>query len=171
MDIESPTPDPLDIEIAKVEAAIAGLGREIDKLRIQRDALKLAASLRPVLVGSILPGGASRPTISKLLALKGSTTRGKAPGAINNSWRLTLSRVVEEGNNFLSPDLWAAAAKEVGVELQPKAARDWLYRGGGAKRGYVERRGDTYRVSDLAIEKFGLKAPKPPSEDTDDDFL
>jgi hypothetical protein len=94
--------------------------------------------------------------------------RGKAKGTISNQWRTVMGHLVEQGNQALPYDLWTVAAQKCGYTLDVKAVRDWLRRGVGAQQGFIERHGDTYRVSALAIEKFGFKTAEPPPEVTGD---
>ncbi len=62
-------------------------------------------------------------------------------------------------SHYLTPGLWAVASRECGYEVSAKAVKDWLYRGGGATAGYVERQDDSYHVSQLAIDEFCLAKP------------
>ena len=162
MDTPLPTVDQLDREIAALEASVAEKERELEGLRLVLNTLKRAASLRPA---AVTWSGSAELHGSVAVAGKGFIAhgaRGKTAGSINNTWKRILGRVVAEGNVFLTPDLWALAASVIGISVSEKAAKDWLYRGGGHTGGYVERQGNAYRVSDLAITRFNLRPPALP---------
>jgi hypothetical protein len=153
-------PDALSQEIADLELAALQKERELELVRIELKALKRAAELRPISYHEVGHGSVAHAQSYVVRSPHHGGPRGKLAGTINNTYRETMRRVVEEGNNYLTPDLWAVASKECGYELSVKAARDWLFRGGGAKSGYVERSGNSYRVSALAIDRFGFKRPE-----------
>jgi repressor of nif and glnA expression len=75
--------------------------------------------------------------------------------------------MVEEGNNLLSPQEVARLATSRGFgEFEIKAVRHRLRR--LVDMGFLEPVRQTYRVTPAAIQRFGLKAAKPPPEDASD---
>ena len=138
--------------------------RELAERQITLAALELAATLRPRSLngGGAYVVGASLPRAEAAARPTGS--RGKAPGTISNQWRAIMGKVVVDGNQAWTPDLWALAATETGHPMETKAARDWLRRAAEGPYGYIERQGEGYRVGAAAIEKFNLKTAAPPPE-------
>jgi hypothetical protein len=180
MDIDSPSPDPLDVEIstraaavAKMEMALVEMERAVSIERIKLDALRHAATLRPVgkMNGSAHIGSYGTHTS---VTLGAKSSRGKQPGTISNQWRAVMGKMAQSvGREPLPPDVWSAAARELGFKMEVKSIRDWLRRGVGAKLGFIDRDGDSdgYGVSQLAIEKFNLQTAAPPPEVSGDDAV
>lgn len=163
--MDSPSQDPLDLEIAaKAESVVlkehelAAKERELEIERAELRALQRAASLRPVAKMNGARHSAGEPDT---LRKRGGV--GKVAGTISSQWRNTMGRLVETGNQPLPYDKWPDVAAAIGFDLKPKAARDWLHRGAGAKAGYIERVGNGYRVSQAAIEKFEFRTAEMPT--------
>ena len=156
------TPDPLDLEIvakatavARMEIALVEMERALTIERIKLDSLRHAASLRPV----VRMNGVGRLHADAEVIPR---RRGKEKGTISNQWRAVMGRMTETvGQQPFSPAAWCEAAHELGYKMEVKSIRDWLRRGIGAQLGYVDRHGDNYSVSALAIEKFNLKTATP----------
>ena len=75
-----------------------------------------------------------------------------------------MAKMVANGNQPMQADMWSLAASEAGHTVPPKTAGDWLRRSSDNEYGYILRHGDSYNVSQGAIEKFNLKASEPPLE-------
>jgi hypothetical protein len=161
-------PDPLDTEIATVEARIVARERENEADRAELRGLKKAAQLRPLSKVNGVPPGAGRAFETPEFTFTQRAPRGKAPGTLSNKWVATMARVVAGGNPYLGPQQWSVFGQESGMpNLSPKAAHDWLRRSAANQLGFIQRSADgrVYRVGIPAIEKFGLKAAKPSPED------
>ena len=52
--------------------------------------------------------------------------------------------------------------------MSVKAVRDWLRRAAVDEHKYIERNGDTYRVSQTAVERFNLMTAEPSPEVSSD---
>lgn len=83
--------------------------------------------------------------------------RGKAPGTLSNQWRAIMGAFVVGGNFASPPETWRGIAMHAGYDIDTKTARDWLRRTAKSEHRYIQQIEDGYRVSDLAIEKFGLR--------------
>jgi hypothetical protein len=150
--------DPLEMEIATKREEVADLQRRLERMNIELATLERAAMLRPFqpasdvhLVGMNVK---RRP-------------RGRMPGALSHQWRQILGVMVQNGNHFVSPPTVSALAEIVGIRVGPKTAADRLARYVG--KGFTERSGETYRVTMVAMTRFGLysgptKALEPRSE-------
>jgi len=166
MNTDSLPLDPLDREIAakeaavgKMEATLAEMERAIAVERIKLDSLRHAATLRPV----VKMNGVGQAHIDAQVVRR----RGKQKGTISNQWRAVMGKVVGTVDREpLPPEVWSAAAHEIGYKMAVKSARDWLRRGIGAQLGFIDRDGDSdrYSVSTLAIEKFNLRTAAPSQE-------
>jgi hypothetical protein len=160
---DSPTADPLDCEIAVKASAIMAAERQLEIDRAELRALQRAATLRPA---TKINGNAH--TANRAIAAltesgthntrqsSGALARGKARGSLNQQWRVVMGGVVAQGNQFLSPEGWAAIGRMMGYDIDTKRAAGWLRRGAGIEMDFIERNGDSYRVTDAAIERFGL---------------
>jgi hypothetical protein len=161
--IDSPTVDPLDREIADRSAAIAAKERELELERVELRALQRAAMLRPVakMNGAAHPRPQEHHQEDRLAEQPAKRSKGKArgkvAGTISNQWRQVMARAVELGNDLMPAEGWVMVADLAGYQLTPRGTADWLRRGVGAQLGFIERRGDNYRVSETAIEKFGFQ--------------
>jgi len=161
MDDESSI-NPLADDIAAARRAVADAERALEKARItlsvwEQVAAKFAGSplmpKPPRQVSPRLPFGDAPPT-----------RRGKAPGTLSNQWRTIMEHVVLTGNRPSSPLQWSDMALVRGFNIEEKSVRDWLRRAAESEYHYIERIGDSYRVSDTAIQKFGFKTAEPPQE-------
>jgi hypothetical protein len=144
--------------------------RAVSVERIKLEALRHAATLRPA---SKLNGGthsaAATATASHDLNQPPRPKRGKEKGTISNQWRAVMGRMVKEvGQEPFPPNSWYEAARTLGYSMEIKSIRDWLRRGVGAQLGFIDRHGDSYSVSALAIEKFNLKTATPSPEVSSD---
>jgi len=90
--------------------------------------------------------------------------RGKQLGSISMEWRAVLAAHVAAGNDFASPKDIAATSTAAGHPVEMKPTRDRMRK--YISLGFAEREGDLYRVSQSAIDRFGLRreAPAQPND-------
>lgn len=148
MESDQSPADPLDREIAEKVAAIAAKERELEFERVELRTLQRAAALRPV------APTVRAPSSGQERARGGG--KGRVKGSLTRQWQTVMSRFVELGNEFQDAEGWVTVAELAGYQLTPRGTADWLRRGVGSQLGYIERQGDTYRVSYRAIEKFSF---------------
>lgn len=160
---ESPL-DPLDRAIAAKRAAIVRTEHDLEIERAELRAMEFSASLRPVKLNG------TQQRLTREPNQDGGTERGgrgKLPGTISRQWIDVMAAAVNTGNVSRHHEKWAAMAHSLGYNISPITVRDWLRRGMGMKLGYIERARNDFRVTDLGIEKLGLKTATPPPETID----
>jgi hypothetical protein len=156
-----PTPDELDLEILAKRAHALDLERQLDRVRIELTTLEKAASLRPRMILSTNFDAlveASERGAGGFQSLIKRATGGRAPGSLSHQWRSILGAMVDQGNRYLSPQSVSTLAQVIGITIGDKTARDRLRR--YSEMGFTERNGETYRVSEMAITRFGF-GPTP----------
>ena len=162
---------PLDAEIAAAQSAVAKAQGQL------RTSLAILEVLERLKFSQGSPGQSQKmppPIASSYGAPEGSplpNRRGKAPGSLSSQWRKIMAKIVAAGNDPMDPDYWCIAASEAGFpNMEVKAARDWLRRAAANEYGFILKHGDSFNVSDAAIEKFHLRTPKPSPEAPSDGF-
>lgn len=154
----NPSPDlAAAIEAAYIElsAAITEHEAVARKLEIKRAVYDALAKLAPTDETRIYP----QKTVRRLSATARypDASRGKAPGTLSKQWRTIMAAFVSTGNDAAPPDKWQTIASRLGFSINLKAARDWLGRAAKSEHRFIQETQNGFRVSDLAIEKFGLR--------------
>ena len=170
--MSSESPDQLDQEIAAKRAEIAQIEQALGAERNVLRGMLRAAELRPAVKMNGAPSHAARPETPAVLPSAEPPTSprsGKPPGTLGSRWRSILGRHARTfGIGFAGPELWAANAATEGHPMSVKAVRDWLRRAAVDEHKYIERNGDTYRVSQTAVERFNLMTAEPSPEVSSD---
>jgi hypothetical protein len=162
-----------------LSAALAELNAITRKVEIKRAVYEALANIDPRRVADRPP--AQSATSSKISTVPLISTsaprtegaRGKAPGTLSNQWRSIMASFVFDGNMAATPEAWRRAAVQAGfAEIDTKAVRDWLRRAAKSEQRFIQQTVNGFRVSELAVEKFGLRnwtknQSAPSSEEAD----
>lgn len=149
---------PADI-ISKQRAKVADLERALATARSELSGMERLAAAMGGLTEALMASTTHRiVTFENKL---GSGKSGRQPGAITRRWREIFEVMAGDG--------WVAVEQVIdivrlldGREMRPAEVRRLFET--HIAHGYLEQQDGRYRVSNLAIEKFGLKAaPNPPA--------
>lgn len=153
----------LRAKIDELTALSDELSRAVEEWRLKYETAKrewelTQARLDGLKIAKEMLGSASLPARAPARHEGVIRGRGKQPGTLSKEWRAVLAAHVASGNAFASPKDIAAHATSVGHPVEMKPTRDRLRK--YLSIGFTERDGDLYRVSQDAIERFGLAPEK-----------
>jgi hypothetical protein len=154
--------DKLDKQILQQEQKCGDLERKLELAKVELQALKLAAELRPS------PSSGSNG-VDHAAPLAGNSATADSPPrrrtkkawALSAPYRRLVQEIIAKGNPLMDSTELAELAKTVGINLSPKEM------GGRFKRysvtGMTERSGYRYRLTELAVHAFSNPAEEPPA--------
>lgn len=140
--------DALDKLIADETVELSRLQSAVKSQQIKVDALRLAASARPV----------REPSIAGTKQKSGG--KGKPQGAISQVWRGVFHSIFKRLDRFGYAEISNFYAETTGKGVTMSAIRDRVRR--FIEQGYMAGSADSgFSFTPLAIEKFGLEKASP----------
>lgn len=132
--------------------------RRVELLDVRLDALEQAAKLRPV------RGEATRAKVETA-----NSNRGRQPGAISKVWRGVLTTVAARYPDGAQDPEIAEIARDAGLpNVRPKDVRERML--SYEQHSYVETAISGWRVTALALAKFGSDHIENGSDQADDEM-
>lgn len=159
--------DRLEEEIRRKRQAVEAAQRELEQAKerarqaqqqLDRESIELAAFQK---AAQLRPAGA--PPEQQAMRQEAEPTHqrrlGRQPGAIKKEWREVLRDMLRNGNRPQSPSAISLLAERFGLPHDAKSIRERFR--GFESHGFVEKVGDDYRVTDVAVQRFDLDGTSP----------
>lgn len=142
-------------QLERVEAAMRAAAQKfsdaekyVERLRIELDVLQQADRLRPPSSQAVIASADATDN-----SVRPRRRGGRQPGSIAKKWRLALSDLVAAGNRPIDMDQFYLLTRgRLGLTESSARERVKSY----ATQGILTEEAGFYRVSDYAIQRFGL---------------
>ena len=153
--------DKLDTIINQKRRELAALKKVADDAiqrfhdsQLELSALERADALRPMPVVREITASVLELSLSANTKAADDKKRGgRKPGSISHNWRLVLANWICDGNELRTDKEICTRANPI-VDLAITSVRQRIR--SFCDQEYLEQIGERYRVTDLAIKKFGL---------------
>jgi hypothetical protein len=157
--------DKLDQLIADKEREVSERSKGLEVAQIELRTLKLAASVRPAVADvATTVNGATSPSQALILDPVPAIPErriGRKAGDLSEPYRRLMGAMAARGDRAFEPQEIAALAKGVGISITPKRARERMDKYVGT--GLAEKVGTSFRITDFAVSRLGLKRAGPPA--------